>query len=102
MLCPSVIDEFMDDVTDLFQPSLGQQVEFDLRGEYYDFAALKRYAEVWTDAPSRFAFRQALLAARSKAEAMKSDPDQTDIRERLAAILDALPDASLKVKKVKA
>lgn len=99
MAADPVIDEFMSDVTELFQASLGQQAEYENRGDYYDFNALKSWSEIWTDGPSRFAFRRALLAARNEAEAMKADPNQSNIRERLVALLDALPDALVKVRK---
>ncbi|MFG7490509.1 hypothetical protein [Methylorubrum rhodesianum] len=89
-----IIDEFIDDLYRLFHANIEQPRIWEQRGEWRDPYTRKRIAEIWDNSAAQFARTKAILALRDQAEAMKSDPDQTDIENRLAALLLALPDGN--------
>lgn len=93
-----VIDEFMQDMNQLHQQTLAIEIESDERNPFYDRTGSKMVFESWSNRPSIEARAVAVLAARNEAEAMKTDPDQSTICERLAALVEALPDANVKLK----
>lgn len=93
-----IIDEFMRDMAGLLEANRLTQVETDIRTIGYDIAKTKSIREEWSNVPSLNARRIAILAARNEAEGMKGEPDQSKVRERLAALVEALPDNAVLVK----
>lgn len=94
-----VISEFIDDIYALLHANIEAPRLSEQRGEYFDTRSMRRYPEIWDNSAAQFARTKAILALRDTAEAMKFDPDQDDIKERLAALLEQLPDSS-EMKKV--
>lgn len=93
-----VIAEFVADLMELFEVTLKTQIVDEERNHVFDGELGRTVAEVWSNAPSIDARRKAILAARNEAEALKAEPDQSQIRERLVAMVEALPDAQTMVK----
>lgn len=91
-----LIAEFMDGLAEALQVRV--EIHNEERNGEFDHRVGKVVAEVWSNAPSAEARRLAILAAFRDAEALKTDPDQSNLRERFAAILEALPDATVMVK----
>lgn len=89
-----ILDEFIDDLYALYHANFEAPRLQEQRGEYLDTRSMKRYPEIWDNSAAQFARTKAILALRDKAEAMKFEPDQADIKERLAALLENLPDGT--------
>ena len=93
-----VIDEFALRLLDLRAATLQIRIEEDEREGGFDGHSGIMLFEVWSNQPSILARADAIFAAYHAATAMKVDPDQNDIRARLEALLEGLPDAGELVK----
>ena len=93
-----VITEFMAGLIEALEATIATPVVNEERNHEWDARTQRTVAEGWSNAPSIEARRAAVLAAYHDAEALKSDPDQDNLRERFAAIIAGLPDPEIMVK----
>ena len=87
-----IIDEFARRLLDLHAATLSIRIEEQQQLDGYDRAHNKLFA-TFSNAPSIASCAAAILEAYRKALSMKVDADQENIRTRLAALLDDLPDS---------
>jgi hypothetical protein len=89
-----VIQETRTALTELMQATIATMAESEERNALYDERQGRWVHQIWSNAPSIDRRRTAILALFHDIEGMKAEPDQGDIRERLARLVEALPDAS--------
>lgn len=88
-----IIAEFATALLDMRQQALETACEEEQRNPLTDSETGARHFELWNNRAAIIARSDALLAAFHAANAMKSDPNQDDIRDRLATLVEDLPDA---------
>ena len=89
-----VIDEFATGLMDLHAATLKTPVEEHERNPLWHPEEQKQVFETWGNRPAILARAAAVMDAYRTAIAMKADANQDDVRERLAALVENLPDAS--------
>ena len=94
----SVIDDFAFGLIELRQHCLSTPVVEEERNPIWDSEAAQEVFEVWSNQAAIIARSEAILAAFRAAKAMKADPDQSNIRERLTALIDGLPGTDVMTK----
>lgn len=95
--CDPEIDVVQRDLIDLLHLTLETKILVEERNTLFDLKRASYLHQLWSNTSSIDARRVAILALRAELEEWKAEPEQEGVRERMAARIEALPDANTMV-----